>query len=78
MAKKLTKVQKEKIKTSIENLAYSLKRNTDIIINEQTNDDIKFLLSDSWMKQTVFVSNVLISLYIAFYENCLMVNLLNL
>ena len=38
------KVQKEKIKTSIENLTYTLKRNTDITMTDDTKDDIKFLV----------------------------------
>ena len=39
------KVQKEKIKTNIEKLTYTIKRNTDITMNEDTKDDIKFLVN---------------------------------
>ena len=37
-------VQKDKIKTNIEKLLYSLKRNTDILIDDEIKDDIKFMV----------------------------------
>ena len=41
------KVQKEKIKASIEKLTYTLKRNTDITMKDDTKDEIKFLVKDN-------------------------------
>ena len=38
------KVQKDKIKTQIEKLAFLLKRNTDVNVDDEIKDDIKFLV----------------------------------
>ena len=38
------KVQKGKLKISIEKLVYSLKRNTNIDMDDETKDDFKFLM----------------------------------
>ena len=38
------KVQKDKLKISIEKLVYSLKQNTNIDMDDETKDDFKFLL----------------------------------
>ena len=40
----LKKVQKDKIKTNVEKLVYTLKRNTDVEMNDEIQDDIKFLV----------------------------------
>jgi len=38
------KVQKDKIKTFVEKLIYSLKRNTDIEFDDEARDKLKFLV----------------------------------
>ena len=38
------RVQKDKIKTNVEKLVYTLKRNTDVTGNEELRDEIKFLV----------------------------------
>ena len=37
-------MQKDKLKISIEKLVYSLKRNTNIDMDDETKDDLKFLM----------------------------------
>ena len=37
-------VQKDKIKVAVEQLVYKLKRNTDVSLNQEIKDDIKFLI----------------------------------
>jgi len=41
------KVQKDKIKTNVEKLVYSLKRNTDIEFDDEARDELKFLVKRS-------------------------------
>ena len=37
-------MEKDKIKASIEKLAYSLKKNTNVTIDDETKDDLKFIV----------------------------------
>ena len=61
------KVEKEKIKTRIENLTSTLKGNADVTMNEDTKDDIQFLVNRFTDDANRVVPNVLISLYITLY-----------
>ena len=38
------RVQKDKIKTNVEKLVYTLKQNTDLTVNEELRDEFKFLV----------------------------------
>ena len=38
------RVQKDKIKTNVEKLVYTLKRKTDVTVNEELRDEFKFLV----------------------------------
>ena len=38
------RVQKDKIKTNVEKLVYTLKRNNDVTVNEELRDEFKFLV----------------------------------
>ena len=37
-------MQKDKIKVAVEQLVYKLKRSTDVSLNQEIKDDIKFLI----------------------------------